>query len=113
VNSFCRAVSNLTRASCAAARAQVVVLGHDPALPEQRCTGKKGLLKLVGQSRCQVFALGVGDFTAFDDRHHLVSLDRVAEPLAQLDDRAKQPHRDSGDAIPARCDQAGHEAAAA
>jgi hypothetical protein len=71
------------------------------------------LLKLVGQTRCQIFTLGVGHFAAFDDRHDLVSLDCIAKPLAQFDDRAQQPNRDPGDAVAARRDQTRDEAAAA
>ena len=95
------------------ARAQVVVLGDDLALPERCRTCEKRLLKLVGHPRREIFTLGVGHFAAFDDRYDLVLLDRIAKPLAQLDDGSEQPDRDAGNTVAAGSHQAGDGAAAA
>ena len=88
-----------TRVLCAGAGAQVIVLGHDLALPERCRTCEKRLLKLVGHPRREIFTLGVGHFAAFDNRYDLVLLDRIAKPLAQLDDGSEQPDRDAGNAV--------------
>ncbi len=70
-------------------------------------------MKLVGHPRREILALGVGDLAAFDDRHHLVTLDRIAEPLAQLGDGAEQPHRHPPDTIAGRHEGAGNQTAPA
>ncbi len=54
------------------------------------------------QACCQIFAFGVGDLAAFDERDGFVGFNGITEPLFKLRHGAKESDRNACDAVAAR-----------
>jgi hypothetical protein len=70
------------------------------------------LEQFVGEACGEVFALGIRNFTAFENGHHLVPNDWIADPLSQLRHSSRQFHGDPRDPIGNGNDGSGNDDAA-